>query len=157
MKLATLTRFACRLMLIAGLCLSAPSFATDKGAATAEDIKQETAELLEALRSYGAEQRDEALERSQSALQNLDRRIEALESSMLEQWDQMDQAAREKSRASLQALREQRTRVAEWYGSLKSGSAEAWGHIKQGFSSAYEALNQAWENSEAELGANSEK
>ena len=76
---------------------------------------------------------------------------------MLEQWDEMDQAARDKSRASLQALREQRTRVAEWYGSLKSGSAEAWGHIKQGFSSAYEALNQAWEESEAELGANSEK
>ena len=157
MTLTMLNRLACWLMLIAGLGLATPSFATDKDGATAEDIKQETAELLEALRSYGAEQRDQALERSQSALQNLDRRIEALESSMLEQWNEMDQAAREKSRASLQALREQRTRVAEWYGSLKSGSAEAWGHIKQGFSSAYQALNQAWENSEAELGANSEK
>jgi len=153
----TLTRLACRLMLIAGLCLSAPSFATDKGAATAEDIKQETAELLQALKSYGAEQRDQALDRSQAALENLDRRIETLESAMLEQWQEMDQAARDRTRASLQALREQRTRVAEWYGSLKSGSADAWGHIKQGFSSAYEALHEAWEQSESELDANREK
>lgn len=72
---------------------------------------------------------------------------------MLEQWDDMDQAAREQARASLQALREQRTRVAEWYGSMKSSSAGAWGHIKQGFSKAYQALHEAWEQSEREFHA----
>ena len=70
---------------------------------------------------------------------------------MLEQWDEMDAAARARTRESLQALREQRTRVAEWYGSLKSGSANAWEHIRQGFSSAYEAMLEAWEKSEHEL------
>ena len=70
---------------------------------------------------------------------------------MLDQWDDMDKAAREKGRASLQALREQRTRVAEWFGSLKSSSASAWGHIKQGFSAAYQDLQGAWENSEQEI------
>jgi len=140
------------ILLVAGLGLAAPGFsvmATD--AVTAQDIKRETTELLQALKAYSAEQRDEALEHSSTALDNLDQRIEVLETQMLDQWDDMDQAAREKGRASLQALREQRTRVAEWFGSLKSSSASAWGHIKQGFSAAYQDLQGAWENSEQEI------
>ena len=119
--------------------------------ASAADVKRETAELLQALKSYGAEQRDEALEKSRAALQNIDRRIEALEADMLERWDEMDQTAREQARESLQALREQRTRVAEWYGSMKSGTVSAWGEIKQGFANAYQALHEAWEQSERDL------
>ena len=142
-------RSAAALLLIGGLGLGPGLAAAEQ--TSADDIRRETAELLQALKSYGAEQRDEALDKSRSALDSLDRRIEALESRMLEQWDEMDAAARARTRESLQALREQRTRVAEWYGSLKSGSANAWEHIRQGFSSAYEAMLEAWEKSEHEL------
>jgi hypothetical protein len=124
---------------------------------SADDIKQETAQLLQALENYGAEQRDEALSRSRSALENIDRRIEELESRMLEKWGDMDQAAREQARASLQALREQRTRVAEWYGSMKSSSEGAWGHIKEGFAKAYRSLQEAWEKSEREFSSTDRK
>ena len=51
------------ILLVAGLGLAAPGFsvmATD--AVTAQDIKRETTELLQALKAYSAEQRDEALE-----------------------------------------------------------------------------------------------
>ncbi|HKJ50965.1 MAG TPA: hypothetical protein VKB27_05660 [Gammaproteobacteria bacterium] len=144
--------------IVLAVFLSATAGLAAAGAATAasestsaEDIRQETVQLLQALESYGAEQRDEALSRSRTALENIDRRIETLESRMLEKWSDMDQAAREQARASLQALHEQRTRVAEWYGSMKSSSAGAWGHIKEGFSKAYQALQEAWENSEREF------
>ena len=137
------------LLLIASLGLGPGLAAAEE--TTAADIRRETSELLQALKSYGAEQRDEAIEKSRAALESLDRRIEALESRMLEQWDEMDQAARDRTRASLQALREQRTRVAEWYGSLRTGSTNAWIQIRQGFSSAYQAMLEAWEKSEDEI------
>jgi hypothetical protein len=136
---------------------TAGATATESEETSAADIKQETVELLQALKSYSVEQRDEALARSRSALDNIDRRIDRLESTMLENWEQMDQAARDKTRASLQALREQRTRVAEWYGSMKSSSASAWGHIRQGFAEAYRALHEAWEKSEQEFRSGEEQ
>lgn len=152
MKMINLARISNTGLLALLLVLGAPNFsAAADDAATAADIKQETAELLQALKSYGAGQRDEALEKSGAALENIDRRIEALEAELFEHWDEMDQAARTQARASLQALREQRTRVAEWYGSMKSGTANAWGEVKQGFSKAYQALHDAWQQSEQDI------
>ena len=140
------------------LVMASPGFSAAAAEATsAENIKQETAELLEALKAYGTEQRDAAVEQSRVALENLDQRIDALEIQMLEQWDEMDQATRDRTRDSLQALREQRTNVAEWYGSLKSSSADAWGHIKQRFSEAYQTLNENWQKSEAVVGNDDRK
>ena len=51
---------------------------------------------------------------------------------------------------ALQALREQRVEVAEWYGSMKASMSESWSHMKQGFSDAYKDLANAWEKSEKE-------
>ncbi len=123
---------------------------------SASDIRQETRELMQALKAYGADKREQAVEQTQAALDNIDRRIEALEANMLENWDKMDQAARDKARASLNALRAQRTEVAEWFGGLKNSSANAWGHLKKGFSDAYHAMSQAWEKSEKDVGADEE-
>jgi len=88
-----------------------------------------------------------------AALDNFDKRIDALETRIDSDWDKMDRAAREKIRASLSALRKQRAQAAEWYGNLKSSSADAWGHMKKGFSDAYRALSDAWEKSEKEFGS----
>ncbi len=144
-----------RATLAALICLfalaAAPAGASED-APTANDIREETRELIQALKAYGADKRDEAVAQTEAALNNIDRRIEALESSMLENWDKMDQAARDRSRASLNALRAQRTEVAEWFGGLKSSTATAWGHVKQGFSNAYRAMSKSWEKSEEELG-----
>ena len=130
----------------------ADATAADEDEPSAADIRQETRELMQALKAYGADKRDQAVAQTEAALDNIDRRIEALEASMLENWDRMDQAARDQARASLQALRAQRTEVAEWFGGLKNSSANAWGHLKKGFSDAYHAMSQAWEKSEKDVG-----
>jgi chromosome segregation ATPase len=119
-----------------------------------EAVKQETRDLLQTLDAYTADRKDEAIRKTKTALDNLDKRIEALEARVDESWDKMDKAAREKARESLKALREQRNRVAEWYGSLKSSTIDSWEHIKKGFSNAYKTLDDAWEKSEKEFGAN---
>ena len=89
-----LSRFTIALALLASLGLASAQAAEEQKETSAADIKRESAELLQALKSYGAEQRDEALEKSSAALENLDRRIEALETRMLEQWEEMDEATR---------------------------------------------------------------
>jgi hypothetical protein len=145
-------------MIILLLVMASPGFSAAAAEATSvENIKQETAELLEALKAYSTEQRDAAVEQSRVALENIDQRIDALEIQMLDQWDEMDKATRTRTRDSLQALREQRTHVAEWYGSLKSSSADAWGSIKEGFSAAYQTLSEDWQKSEAVIGNDDRK
>ncbi|HRP95282.1 MAG TPA: hypothetical protein PL143_03445 [Rhodocyclaceae bacterium] len=123
-----------------------------------EDVKRETQELLEALKAYTAEQRDEAVKKTRNALDAMDERIDALETRFAENWATMDEAARERTRAGMKALREQRNRVAEWYGSMKHGTQDAWEDIKQGFSKAYADLQAAWESSrKSEEGAAGDK
>ncbi|EMS80371.1 sll1863 family stress response protein [Desulfotignum phosphitoxidans] len=121
---------------------------------TVKSVQQEAQDLLEALKDYTADQRDEAIERSKTALDILDRRIDELETDIADNWDQMSSAAREKTRESLKTLRKKRNDVAEKYGSLKASSTSAWEEMKQGFSDAYEDLSDAWAKSENEFDKN---
>ena len=142
----------CTLMVIAALGITPLGYGESSSEKTSiEDVRQETQDLIQTLKAYSADQRDEAVKKTKSALDNLDQRIDALEARIDNNWDNMNQATREKARASLKALRKQRTKVAEWYGSLKNSSADAWKHMKQGFSDAYNALYEAWEKSEKEF------
>lgn len=117
-------------------------------ATSIQEVKKEASELVEALKNYTADQRDEAMNASKNALDMLDERIDTLESRVDEDWDQLSQAARAETRESLKALRDQRTRAAEWYGSMKTSSTGAWEEMKKGFSNAYGELAQAWEKAE---------
>ena len=118
------------------------------------EVKQETQDLIQALGAYTADQRDEAIERTKSALDELDKRIGELETRIDDNWEQMNKVARNKARANLKVLREKRTEVVEWYGKLKTSSADAWNHIKKGFSEAYKDFSDAWEKSEKEFDTN---
>ncbi|TVO59299.1 hypothetical protein [Denitromonas halophila] len=135
--------------------LAANPPADDK--ASVEHISQESEDLMKALKAYTVKQRNEALKKSQAALDTLDRRIEALEAQVDQRWDKMDQAARDKARASLKALREQRREVATWFGSMRDGSVEAWEEVKDGFTGAYQALQDAWKNTEKDVAAGDKK
>ncbi len=154
MKFIKTIGLTCLLLTLAALTISPPCLAEmSGGTTTAADVKQETADLLKALKSYTIEQRDEAVRKTAAALAKLDQRIDVLETRIDKNWDKMDQAARENARASLKELRRQRTIVAEWYGSLKSSSAGAWEHMKEGFSDAYKSLQEAWIKSQKEFSA----
>lgn len=154
MKITKMKTLTFLLMLITMLGIAPLCYADKSGEKTSiEDVRQETRELIQALKSYSADQRDEAIRQSKSALENLDRRIDALETRVDNNWDKMNKAARENARNSLKEVRKQRTKVAEWYGSLKSSSEDAWAHMKKGFSDAYNALYDAWEKSEKEFSA----
>lgn len=116
-----------------------------------EEVKKETQDLLQTIGAYTADKRDEAVQKAKDGLNKLDKRIDALEARIDKNWDKMNEAARKQARENLKALRKQRNKVAEWYGSMKTSSTNAWEHMKKGFSDAYKALEDAWEKSEKEF------
>lgn len=154
MKTAKISRYACLLLLIASfgmvpLSLAAPA----KEKTSLEDVKKETKDLIQTLKGYSVEQRDEAMQKIKVTLDDLDKRINVLEKKIDKDWEKMDKTARDKARVSLQELRKERTQVAEWYGSLKSSSVDAWEGMKKVFSEAYQGFNADWEKFEKEYGA----
>lgn len=144
-------KFVIAAILIPIFSLPVPSIASspdDSG--TMKEVKQETRELINALKSYTYEQKEQALKNIEVTLNNLDRKIDQLEDRIDNNWDAMKQKSREESRALLANLRKQRIKVAEMYGSLKNSSVSAWGHMREGFSDAYSVLHKAWENAMSE-------
>lgn len=119
---------------------------------TLQDVKEETRDLVETLKGYSAERRDEAMQKSREALATLDRRIDDLETRIDRDWERMDQAARDKARTTLRELRKQRAEVAERFGRWKESSANAWEQMKKGFANAYQDLQKAREKAEKEFG-----
>ncbi len=112
--------------------------------ATAKDIAREADETGQAIKNYTVAQRDEAVKKAKAALDDLDGRVGRMERKLDGEWDRMDQAARRKARATLNALRRERNEVAEWYGGLKHGSAESWEQVKAGFVKSYQALKESF-------------
>ncbi|KDM91169.1 hypothetical protein EA58_13545 [Photobacterium galatheae] len=139
------------LMGLAPFSVSAADHEQEKATTSAEEISQETQHLLASLKDYSIEQKDEAMKATKDGLDSLDTQIEALQAKIDKDWDNMDQAAREKSRNSLKMMQEQRVKLAEWYGSMKSSSAGAWEHVKEGFSGAYDNLSEAWQKASEEF------
>lgn len=136
------------------LALAAPSQAalSPEDKTSIKEVKQETRELIKSIKSYSADQRDAAIQEIEIAIVKLDNRIESLENRIDSQWDSMTQPAREKARASLDALQQQRRELTTWYADLKDSSADAWANIRNGFSEVYRDINKAWEKALNEFG-----
>jgi hypothetical protein len=63
----------------------------------------------------------------------------------------MDQAARQKARATLEAIRKQRNDLSEWYGSMQHSTSEAWLEIKSGFLKSFDVLQQSFDKAQEEF------
>jgi TolA-binding protein len=131
----------------APVCFAAPP---SSGKTTKEEMKQEVVDAGHAIKDYSVQERDKAVEKVKTALDDMDARIDRLETKMQEKWNQMDQSARRKAEEALKELRRRRNQVAEWYGGLKYSSSKTWDHMKKGFSDSYDALRGTWEKTEKE-------
>jgi hypothetical protein len=142
----------CALMLVCILGVTPLCYAQTENTNTSiEEVKKETQDLLQTIGSYTADKKDEAVQKAKEGMNKLDKRIDALEAKIDKNWDKMNEAVRKEARENLKALRKQRNKVAEWYGSMKTSSADTWDHIKNGFYDAYKALKDTWEKSEKEF------
>ncbi|MGD8709608.1 MAG: hypothetical protein PVF40_04410 [Ectothiorhodospiraceae bacterium] len=124
--------------------LSAQAADSTSGKASAQDVEQQTAEAIDAIKSYSVEQRDKALAEADALMKDLDRRIDALEADLQARSEQMSESARRHTRDTMQALKAQRQELSRTYERLKSSSSGAWGEVKQGFIDSYESLRDAF-------------
>jgi hypothetical protein len=77
-------------------------------------------------------------------MDEIDARIDKLESRIHQEWDQMDRGAWQQVSTDLAALRKERNKVAEWYGGLKHGPSKAWEDVKTGFLKSVQYLSNAF-------------
>jgi hypothetical protein len=96
-------------------------------------------------------QRDEAIAAAKNQLNRIDAKIEALQSDLNEDWQDMSKAAQQKKQATLKTLREKRNDVAEWFGGLQHSSAEAWEEVKTGFAKSYDHLQKTFSKASDEF------
>lgn len=130
---------------------STPATATPDEPARREQLKKEIREAMDALASYSVERRDEALAGAQKATDALDLEIARLQERMDLGWQRMSQAARDRSRLSMDDLHRRRAELAEWTGGLRHGSANAWTELKGGFARSADELEQAMQRARAQF------
>lgn len=136
-------------------CVALPAGAQDTDApTTADDVRAEVSEAMEAIAAYSEQERDKALTQAREALNRLDAEIERREQALRENWAEMSDAARETAQARLRDLRKARNRLGERYGALESGASSAWDELKTGFSDAWTAFSEAWSAADEDASAN---
>jgi hypothetical protein len=113
-----------------------------------KEVGQEVREAVEAIKESSADQRDAAVKKGKALLDHLDTRIEQMESNLKKNWDKMEESSRKKTKASLEAAKKQREKIAERFGSLKESTAGAWEGVKKGFVESYQALHDSFDNIE---------
>ena len=109
----------------------------ESGRVDAADAKQEAREAAEAFRHYTVEQKDEAVQAARRALADLDDRMAKLAHDMDRKWAQLDEAARQRARDSLQSLQKERAQAEKWLNELRQSSKDTWEDVKLGFARCY--------------------
>lgn len=119
--------------------------------AKADRLKQELDQKVEAIRTYSAERREEAVANAKRAADDLDRQIQTLQQHMDQRWGRMSEMARSRAQATMADLQEQRNALAEWMGGLRHGSTAAWGEVRSGFVESYQELADALRKARADV------
>lgn len=114
-------------------------------------VQQETAEAIEAIKQYSAAQRDQALARAKTLLDELDVRIAKLKAWIDQNWGPAQAAAHQHAQNVLSQLEAQRADLAKAYSTLEASSNSAWEDVKQGFLKSYHAMRKAFDEAKSEL------
>jgi hypothetical protein len=142
------TACATLIVIFIGLFSAMPVFSADRPSGervSKKEVGQEVRETIEAIKEYSADQKDEAVKKGKAVLDNLDGRIEQMESKIKKEWNQMGESARKTAKTSLETIRKQRNEVAKWVGSMKQSSSSAWEEVKKGFVESYETLSDSFD------------
>lgn len=101
---------------------------------TREDVRKEVREAIDAIKSYSADKRDEAVNKAKAALDDFDARMEKAE-----------QRAKEKKEQAAAKLKEKRAQVTKRYEELKNATKENWEKAKSRFLKEYREMEEEYE------------
>ncbi|HEY9200380.1 MAG TPA: hypothetical protein VIQ81_02185 [Gammaproteobacteria bacterium] len=116
-----------------------------------EQVQKKMGEAAAAIKNYSVEQRDEAGRQVEDTLHELDADIKDMQQRLYEQADHMDKASRQQARDALEAIRQQRNDLSEWYGRMQHSTGNAWMEIKSGFVKSFEELQKSYDDAKNEF------
>lgn len=116
-----------------------------------QQMRKEVNEAVDAIRGYTVERREQAMTSARAGLRELDREMRELQARSAVQGRRMSEAARANMERTMDELRERRTQLAEWTGSLRHGGADAWEEVREGFVRSYHEFESAMQRARAEL------
>lgn len=122
-------------------------------AGSADEVKREAGEALEAMKEFTVEQKDKAVAQGREMLDSVDRQIETLDRKISETAQDVSAGTREDWRRQKARLVELRAEAADRLDRLGESTGEAWGDIKDGFSEAFGALSDAVSDAVDEAGS----
>lgn len=143
---------AIRSVLIAGAAIF-PLAGMPAMAGSADDVKQEAGEALDAMKDFTVEQKDKALAQGREMLDSVDRQIEKLDRKISDTAQDVSAETREDWRRQKARLIEMREEAADRLDRLGESTSEAWGDIKDGFAEAFGALSDAVSDAVDEAGS----
>jgi CHASE3 domain sensor protein len=121
-----------------------------KAEADAEAVRKEVEEAAQTIGDYTLARRDEALERVETAVDRVDRRMARLR----EDWDQrlkrMSATAKARNDRTMSDIKRRRDDLDAKYDALRRSSDAAWNDAKTGFVRSYRELAEAMRNARAE-------
>ncbi|AAU93061.1 hypothetical protein [Methylococcus capsulatus] len=135
-------RFACLALAILPLQPSFPAFGADvpEESPSIEDIGEKMKETARAIGDYSSRKGNEAADALKYGFSELKSRTG-------EQWQRVEETARDTSKEALDQTATQAER-------FKSGSQDAWSHIRKGFSDAFSSFRRAWDKDRQDGGSN---
>ncbi|MBJ6981658.1 hypothetical protein [Luteimonas sp. MC1572] len=114
-------------------------------------MRSEIDRSVDAIRTFSAERRAEALANARRGAEELDRQIQRLDAQLARDRERMGQSARTRAEATMADLRQRRNTLAEWYGGLRHAAAASWSEVRSGFVKTYHELSDTLGKARGEL------
>ena len=119
-----------------------------------QDVKEKASETAQGVKDYAGDQKNKFMNEAEKELEDINDQVDKIEKKMESNWDEMDQAARQRAKETLAALKEKQKALSEKLSELKENSAEAWKDAKTGFQDSYEALKKSLNDAREQLQEN---
>ncbi len=119
--------------------------------AEAQDLDKQIDEAVAAMEHAGVDQKDEAAHKAKVTLDGVSEQVKQIEDRMNDEWQDMNQFARQSAGATLNKLHDQRDRLSQRYHDLADSSAAQWESAKKSFLDAYHQLHQTISDAELDL------
>ncbi len=115
---------------------------TDESAQRSE-MRREVEEAARAINAYSVSRRDEALQRAETAVEAMDRRITRFQAAWAAQEQRLNADSRASRDKALAEVRKRRTELDARYRAMQASNTQAWTGAKERFIGAYRDLADA--------------
>ena len=109
---------------------------------TINEVNQELKELVNGMKEYSYEEKDQATEQVKATINDINLRISKLNADVNQNTAEISESTKQQAEATIKVLERKRDKLSERYAKLEIASAEAWEELKAGFIDSYKALEK---------------